>query len=90
MLPYGCDGYLSAYILFCPRIAHEYWQAVEEMDLNRAAEIIQRYDWPFFDLIASLPGGFDAGIHGTLELFGVAPILRKACASHTLYPTYNQ
>ncbi len=77
MLPYGCDGYLSTYIMFCPRIAHDYWQAVQEMDLKRAAEIIQRYDWPLFDFVGSLTGGFDAGIHGTLELFGVAPRWRR-------------
>ncbi len=77
-LPYGCDGYLSTFIKFKPRIATDYWRAVESSDIDGASKIIAAYDMPFFDLIShALPGGFDAALHGTLELFGVCPRWRR-------------
>ncbi len=69
--PYGCDGYLSTYLKFKPDIAHIYWTAIEKKDLAEACRIIDVYDRPFFDLIMSLPGNFDAGFHGTMEVFGI-------------------
>lgn len=77
MLLYGCDGYLSTFISFKPHIAWEYWQATQAGNLVRAKEIIRDYDMPFFDFIISLPGGFDAGIHGTLEIFGLGQRWRR-------------
>lgn len=71
-LPYGCDGYLSTYMKFHPPIANGYWSAVESGDLAEAVRITRAYDLAFFDAVKDLPGGFDAGIHGALELFGVA------------------
>ena len=71
-LPYGCDGYLSTFIKFKPSVARDYWQAVQSKDYDRATAIINTYDVPFFDFIHALPGGFDAGLHGAIELFGVA------------------
>jgi len=32
---------------------------------------------PYFDFVRALPGGGDAGFHGTLELFGVAERWRR-------------
>ena len=75
--PYGCDGYLSTFLTFKPDIAHAYWDAIEAGDIAAAAEVIRRYDRPYFDFVFDLPGGFDAGIHGTLELFGIAPRWRR-------------
>jgi len=75
--PYGCDGYLSTFITFKPEVAHSYWKAIEANALRKAREIIANYDIPFFDFIGSLQGGFDAGIYGTLELFGIAKRWRR-------------
>ncbi len=75
--PYGCDGYLSTFVVFKPEIAHSYWKAIESNDLLKAREIISNYDMPFFDFISSLQGWFDAGIHGALELFGIAKRWRR-------------
>jgi len=82
VLPYGCDGYLSTFITFKPQITHRYWQAIRSRDLDRAAEVIRDYDIPFFDFIMALPGGFNAGVHGTLELFGITKRWRRS-------PYYN-
>jgi len=71
MHPYGCDGYLSTFVIFKPEIAHRYWSAVQGNDLSAAAAVIRDYDLPFFDLIMGVTGGFDAGLHGVLELFGI-------------------
>ena len=76
-LPYGCDGYLSTFIRFKPQIARDYWGAIQSTDYGQAVEIIQKYDIPLFDFITALPGGFDAGVHGALELFGVAGRWRR-------------
>ncbi len=43
----------------------------------KAREIISNYDMPFFDFISSPQGWFDAGIHGALELFGIAKRWRR-------------
>ena len=77
LVPYGCDGYLSTFIQFRPDIAQDYWTATQTGDWQRAKEIIQVYDMPYFDFVLPLPGGFDAGIHGVLELFGIAQRWRR-------------
>ena len=75
--PYGCDCYLSTLATIAPRIAHDYWSALEKKDLETAQRIIKEIEVPFFDYIMKLPGGFDAGIHGVLELYGLAPRWRR-------------
>ena len=50
---------------------------------DRARRIIGEIEMPWFDLITGLPGGFDAGIHGTLELFGICGRWRRM-PYHTL------
>ena len=76
-MPYGCDGYFSLYVIFKPEVAQRYWRAVETGDIPAARSIIEEYDIPYFDHIMPLPGGFDAGIHGTFELFGIAQRWRR-------------
>jgi 4-hydroxy-tetrahydrodipicolinate synthase len=83
ILPYGCDGYLSTFIQFKPRVAQDYWTAAQTGDWSRARDIISTYDMPYFDFVIGLPGGFDAGIHGVLELFGIAQRWRRK-PYHTL------
>ena len=75
--PYGCDGYLSTFLSFKPEIAHAYWQAVTSGDLPAARRIIRDYDFPFFELVMSLPGGFNAGIQAMHELTGIAGRWRR-------------
>ena len=77
IVPYGCDGYLSTFIQFKPSVAQDYWTATQTGDWSRARDIISTYDMPYFDFVIGLPGGFDAGIHGVLELFGIAQRWRR-------------
>lgn len=76
--PYGMDGYLSCFVSFMPRVSQEYWRAIEAKDLDQATRIIAEYDMPYFEFIGTCPGGFDAGVHGTMELFGVAQRWRRS------------
>ncbi len=76
-LPYGCDGYLSTFITLKPSIAHGYWRAVLRNDVVDAARVVREVDMPFFDFMMKLPGGFDAGIHGAMELLGLAERWRR-------------
>lgn len=77
MHPYGCTGYLSTYMRFEQSIARKYWKAIQANDLSAARDIIAKYDMPLFDFLGKLTGGFDAGIHGSLELFGIAKRWRR-------------
>jgi 4-hydroxy-tetrahydrodipicolinate synthase len=78
VLPYGCDGWMSTFILFFPEVAQRYWAAIGAGDLTAAVAIIERIDRPFFDLALANPdGGFDAFIHAAMELGGVAPRWRR-------------
>lgn len=77
-LPYNIDGYLSVFMRFCPSVAHNYWNAIQSGDIRRAVGIIQKYDMPFFDELVPATGlDFDAVIHGSMEVFGVAPRYRR-------------
>jgi hypothetical protein len=40
-------------------------------------EVVRKYDVPYFDFTSALPGGFDAGLHGAMELFGIAGRWRR-------------
>jgi len=75
--PYGCDGYLSTFITFKPDIANAYWAAIQSNDIIKAKNIIRDYDFPYFNFIATLQGGFDAGMHGVYELFHIAKRWRR-------------
>jgi len=77
MWPYGCDGYMSTYLTFAPDIPRRYWQAIEAKDLITARTIIRDYDIPYFDFMAKLTGGWNAGLHGALELFGISGRWRR-------------
>jgi 4-hydroxy-tetrahydrodipicolinate synthase len=70
--PYGCDGYLSSFISFKPEISHRYWEAIQADDTAAAAAVIREFDMPFFNCISKMRGGFDAAIHGILEIYGIA------------------
>ena len=77
-LPYGCDGYISTFMAFKPSVAQDYWKAIQSRHPDEAARIVRELDMPLFDFLLSLRGGFDAGIHGALDLFGIAKRWRRA------------
>ena len=74
---YGAVGYMSTFVSFYPPVAHQYWDAVERGDWIAAAKVIEEHDWPLFEYIGGLQGGFDAGMHGLLELTGTAGRWRR-------------
>ncbi len=78
IMPYGASGYLSTLGMFRPDLAWDFWRACEQKDFPSASAFIRNYDWPYFDLISRQPGGFDAGIKATLELFGFGSRRRRA------------
>ena len=75
---YGCDGYMSTFMHFNPSVAKRYWAAVSTGDLAAATDVIERFDRPYFDRVMTMPGGFDAGIHATLQAAGLAGRWRRA------------
>ena len=77
MWPYGCDGYMSTYITFDSDVSNRYWKAIEAMDLVTARGIIRHFDMAYFDFVSTLTGGWNAGFHGAMELFGVTKRWRR-------------
>ncbi len=68
--PYGATGFLSTIGMFRPEITWDFWRAVTGGNEKEAARIVTEIDTPFFDLLVSLPGSFDAGIHAIMEMYG--------------------
>ena len=64
--PFGMQAYYSTFSTFAPQIAMRFWKAAESGDLERARELMFRYDIPFFQKWSH------AFWRGTLEHFGVA------------------
>ena len=77
LVHYGCDGYLSTFVTFAPQVTQAYWQAVQAAQWKEAARIIRDYDMPYFDYVLNVVGSFDAAVHGTYELFGLAQRWRR-------------
>ena len=63
--------------LYSPEVAQAYWSAVQAADWSTAREIIACYDMPYFDYVGQLSGGFETGVHGTLELVGLGQRWRR-------------
>ena len=78
ILPYGATGYLSTLGMFRPDISRAFYDACRRQDALEVRRIIRDYDIPYFDLLVKQPGGFDAGIHATMELFGFGTRYRRA------------
>ena len=81
MVPYGCDGYLSTFITFQPRVAHDYWNAVQGQNMETARRIMKEIEFPFWDCLHSLPGGGvgkDGAIHAVYELYGITKRWRRS------------
>ena len=74
---YGAVGYMSTFVTFHPPVTRLYWDAIERSDWTAAAKIITEHDQPLFEYIGGLQGGFDAGMHGLLELTGTAGRWRR-------------
>ncbi|MBI4626352.1 MAG: dihydrodipicolinate synthase family protein [Verrucomicrobia bacterium] len=75
--PYGCDGYLSLLVGVRPDLSRRYWQAFQAGDLASARRVISDYEMPLLDYLVALPGSWDAGAHGMLELFGLSARWRR-------------
>ena len=75
--PYGCDGYLSPYLMFKPTIAQKFWEAVASGDAAAARQVVAEYETPLYDMLMACKGGGDAAMHGIYELFGIAKRWRR-------------
>jgi 4-hydroxy-tetrahydrodipicolinate synthase len=64
--PYGMRAWYSTFMTFAPSVAIEFQRAIEERDLQRAGDVVLRYETPVFQRF-SLPFW-----RATLEHFGLA------------------
>jgi len=77
MWPYGCDGYLSTLVMFNAAVSQAYWHAIQGNNISAATNVIVAQDTPLFEYLSTLEGDFDAGMHGMLELYGLAKRHRR-------------
>jgi 4-hydroxy-tetrahydrodipicolinate synthase len=75
--PYGCDGYLSLLVGCRPDLSRRYWQAYQAGDYASARRIVSDIEMPLLDYLIALPGSWDAGAHGMLELYGLSQRWRR-------------
>ncbi|MDD5678458.1 MAG: dihydrodipicolinate synthase family protein [Kiritimatiellae bacterium] len=75
--PYGCQGHMTTFMTFKPDVAHNYWNAIQKNDIPGAVKIIEKIDYPFFEFLVSMRGGFDAVMHGVGEVFGLSKRWRR-------------
>ena len=45
--PYGVRAYYTAFYQFAPALGHQFWQRVEQGDLQAAGTWVKQYDFPF-------------------------------------------
>jgi dihydrodipicolinate synthase/N-acetylneuraminate lyase len=77
ILPFGCQCFMSTYLVFYPEVTRRYCAAIDAGKMTTACEIVRDYDQAYFSHISSYPGGWNAGLHGTLELFGICQRWRR-------------
>ncbi len=77
MVPFGVDGYMSTFIHINPTITRRYWTAIQNADMKAAWSITNDLDVPLFKHLMGLTGGWNAGIHATLELCKIAGRWRR-------------
>lgn len=70
-VPYGVDGYLSLFMSFQPEIAWRYFEAIQGGDYEGAWTIMRDVEMPLRDYMGTVEGGFNAVVHGILELAGI-------------------
>jgi 4-hydroxy-tetrahydrodipicolinate synthase len=70
-------GYLSTFMTFKPDIAHRYWNAIVTKNWHAAREIVREIDLPLFDHVMRYAGGFDAAMHGIMEIYGISVRWRR-------------
>lgn len=70
---WGMVGYLTTFGLLAPQVTHNFWDAVQEKDMFKAAKIVDTYDNPFFEYAIGHPKGFHSVRQATLEIFKRGP-----------------
>jgi 4-hydroxy-tetrahydrodipicolinate synthase len=77
LLPFGAKGYLSTFATLHPAVTAKYWSAIERGDRDTALAVVREIDAPYFDHLMTYTGGFDAGMHGMMELAGLCGRWRR-------------
>jgi hypothetical protein len=58
-------------------VTSRYWSAVKRNDCAGALAVIREVDAPWFDHVMTYRGGFDAAMHGAMELQGLCGRWRR-------------
>lgn len=74
---YGACGYLATFARFQPAVTRLYWKAWNMGNYPACIRIIRELDNPYFALVSTFRGGFNAGIYGSLEIAGIASRYRR-------------
>jgi 4-hydroxy-tetrahydrodipicolinate synthase len=74
---FGAQGYLSTFMTLGAKVMTRYWSAVKGNDRAAALKVIREVDAPWFDHVMTYQGGFDAAMHGAMELQGLCGRWRR-------------
>jgi dihydrodipicolinate synthase/N-acetylneuraminate lyase len=70
---WGMTGYLTTYGPLAPQVPKSFWDAVQRKDFFTAAQIVDKYDNPYFEYAIPHPKGFRAVRQAAFEVFGRGP-----------------
>ena len=72
-LLWGMKGYITSFGPWAPQVSQRFWAAVQAKDLFAAAQIVDRYDNPYFAHGIGHPKGFHPVQQASFEVFGRGP-----------------
>lgn len=70
---WGMTGNLDLYSLYAPQVTHQFWDAVYRKDFFTAAQLVDKYETPFFNYAISHPKGYLPVQQAAFEVFGRGP-----------------
>ena len=77
LFPFGCDGLMTPFMSFRPKVAQDYWASLQAGDTAKALSVYRDVEEPLEKFMRTFPGGRDAAIHGLFELCGLAGRWRR-------------
>lgn len=55
--PYGCRSFMAWSSCFAPQVSDRYWRLAQANDMQAAGQLVQKVEFPLFDLCGQQPGG---------------------------------
>ena len=70
---FGMPAFMTLFGLWHPSVTHRFWDLVQRRDLFGAAEVVDRFDNPYFEFAIGHARGYHAVQQAAMEVFGCGP-----------------